>query len=155
MPVRSASSSTASGRLPCARPADPRPSAGTILPSRNFTVRLAPFEAAPGAAAKAEALDSAAIVVLMMGSGEPSAAQSPLNSRRLSNCFFISSNMARRPSPVQADAAEIGTAASVRLDVEGPDDVAPLLGFLSDELDRGRAGKNRAAQLAKPRLKLG
>jgi hypothetical protein len=51
----------------------------------------------------------------------------------------------------------IGTAASVRLDVEGPDDVAPLLGFLSDELaeGRGRAGKNRAAQLAKPRLKLG
>jgi hypothetical protein len=42
--------------------------------------------------------------------------------------------------------------ASVRLDVEGPDDVAPLLGFLSDELaeGRGRAGKNRAAQVGKP-----
>ena len=70
------------------------PIAGTIVPSRNFTVRLAPFEGVPGAAAKAEALDSAAIVVLTVGSDEPSAAQSPLNSRRLSNCFFISSIMA-------------------------------------------------------------
>src|SRR5262245_53993927 len=51
---------------------------------------------------------------------------------------------------------ECRAAASVRFDVEGPDDVAPLLGFLSDELakGRGRAGKNRAAQVGEPRLHL-
>src|SRR5262245_61047572 len=38
--------------------------------------------------------------------------------------------------------------ASVRLDVEGPDDLGPFLGFVGDELAKvgGRAGKNRAAQ---------
>ena len=62
-----------------------------MVPSWNFTVRPAPFEAAPVAAARADALDSAAIIALTAGSDEPSAAQSPLNSRRLSNCLFISS----------------------------------------------------------------
>src|SRR5262245_38029501 len=52
---------------------------------------------------------------------------------------------------------ESRAAASVRLDVEDPDHAAPLLGFLSDELaeGRGRAGKNRAAQVGERRLHLG
>src|SRR5271167_471556 len=79
-PVRSASSSAASGRLPCARFAEPWPSAGTIVPSGNFTI---------GVAARADALDSATIVVPTEKNDEPSATQSPLNSRRFSNCLFI------------------------------------------------------------------
>ena len=49
------------------------------------------------------------------------------------------------------------TAASVRLDVEGPDDVAPLLDFVGDELAEvcGRDDKRRAPQVGKPRLQLG
>src|SRR6266478_5436683 len=52
---------------------------------------------------------------------------------------------------------ECRAAASVRLDVEGPDDVAPLLRFVGDELAevRGRARKHRAAQAGKPCLELG
>ena len=73
-----------------------------MVPSRNFTVRPAPFEAAPVAAARADALDSAAIIVLTAGSDEPTAAQSPLNSRLLNNCLFISST--------QENAAQILTA---------------------------------------------
>src|SRR5262249_33877016 len=44
-----------------------------------------------------------------------------------------------------------------RLDVEGPDDVAPLLRFVGDELAevRGRAHKRCAAQVSKPRFRLG
>src|SRR5262245_26993426 len=47
--------------------------------------------------------------------------------------------------------------ASVGLDVEGPDDVAPFLRFVGDELAKvgGRAGKNRAAQAGKLCLELG
>jgi hypothetical protein len=44
-----------------------------MVPSLNFTVRAAPFEAATVAAAKADALDSAAIVALMAGGDKPSA----------------------------------------------------------------------------------
>ena len=43
------------------------------MPSWNFTVRPVPSAAAPVAAAKAHALDSAAIVALTAGSDEPSA----------------------------------------------------------------------------------
>src|SRR5215813_1228740 len=41
------------------------------------------------------------------------------------------------------------TAASVRLDVEGPDDLAPLFAVVSDELAEigGRANERRAAEL--------
>jgi len=48
-------------------------------------------------------------------------------------------------------------AASLRLDVEGPDDVAPLLGFLGDELAKvgGRTRKHGAVEIGKPRLDLG
>src|SRR5262249_14690916 len=44
--------------------------------------------------------------------------------------------------------------ASVRLDVEGPDDLAPLFAVVSDELAEigGRAAKHRASLLDKPRL---
>src|SRR5436309_3426116 len=47
--------------------------------------------------------------------------------------------------------------ASLRLDVEGPDDVAPLLGFVGDELAKvgGREREHVAAQVGKPRLDLG
>jgi hypothetical protein len=47
--------------------------------------------------------------------------------------------------------------ASLRLDVEGLDDVAPRLRFLGDELTKigRRARKHRAAQVGKPRFRLG
>src|SRR5262245_36989496 len=48
-------------------------------------------------------------------------------------------------------------AASVRLDVEGPDDVAPLLGLAGDELTEvaRRAHHHCATQVGKPHLDLG
>jgi hypothetical protein len=46
----------------------------------NFTVRFAPLEAAPLAGSTADAADAA--------TQEPSATQSPLNSRRFSNRIF-------------------------------------------------------------------
>src|SRR5215831_1248662 len=51
----------------------------------------------------------------------------------------------------------IGTAASVRLDVEGLDHLAPLLGFIGDVFSevRGRAHKCRASQVSKPRFCVG
>src|SRR5262245_46468855 len=47
--------------------------------------------------------------------------------------------------------------ASVRLDVEGADHLAPLLGFVSDELCEvgGRERECVAAQVGKPRFELG
>ena len=47
--------------------------------------------------------------------------------------------------------------ASVRLDVEGPDDLAPLFAVVSDELAEigGRANERRAAELGEPRLDFG
>src|SRR5262245_66333966 len=47
--------------------------------------------------------------------------------------------------------------ASLRLDVEGPDHVAPLLRFVGDELAKvgGRADKWCDAQISKTRLDLG
>jgi hypothetical protein len=62
-----------------------------MVPSWNFTVRPALFEAAPVAAARADAFDSAAIIALTAGSDEPSAAQNLLNPRLLNNFLFISS----------------------------------------------------------------
>jgi hypothetical protein len=47
----------------------------------NFTVRLAPLEAVPLAGSAADAFDDA--------TQEPSATQSPLNSRRFNNRIFI------------------------------------------------------------------
>src|SRR5215472_12807326 len=79
-PVRSASSSAASGCLPCARFAEPWPSAGTTVPLGNFTV---------GVAARADAPGSATIIVPTEESDAPSVTQSPLNSRRFSNCLFV------------------------------------------------------------------
>src|SRR6185369_3839680 len=67
-PVRSASCSSACGRLPFPRLAEPWPRAGTTAPSRNLTVRFSAADAVPEAAPKA--------------ANEPTAAQSPLNSRR-------------------------------------------------------------------------
>src|SRR6516165_2866735 len=51
----------------------------------------------------------------------------------------------------------VGTAASVGPDFGRPDDLAPLLGFLGDQLAEvgGRARKHRAAEIGKPRLHLG
>jgi len=48
-----------------------------MVPSLNFTVRPAPPEAAPVTSARADALDSAAIVALTAESDDPSAAQNP------------------------------------------------------------------------------
>src|SRR5215475_4628836 len=79
-PVRSASSSSASGCLPCPICQEPWPNAGTTAPVGNFTVRLAPVEAAPLAGSTADASDDV--------TKEPSATQSPLNSRRFSNRIF-------------------------------------------------------------------
>src|SRR5215475_3197979 len=47
--------------------------------------------------------------------------------------------------------------ASLRLDVEGPDDVAPLLRFVGDELAKvgGREREHGAAEGGKPRLDIG
>src|SRR4029434_5271376 len=47
--------------------------------------------------------------------------------------------------------------ASVRLDVEGPDDIAPLLRFVRDVLSevRGREHEHVATQVGKPRLDFG
>src|SRR5215470_8133285 len=47
--------------------------------------------------------------------------------------------------------------ASVRLDVEGPDEFAPLLRFVGDELAKvgGRVCEHVATQIRKPRLHLG
>src|SRR5258708_39741240 len=46
-----------------------------------------------------------------------------------------------------------GGSASLRLDVEGPDDVAPLLDFVGDELAKvgGRKREHGAAEIGKPR----
>src|SRR6516162_1960338 len=50
-----------------------------------------------------------------------------------------------------------GGLASLRLDVEGPDEFAPLLRFVGDELAKvsGRAWKHAASQIGKPRFELG
>src|SRR5262249_52004957 len=50
-----------------------------------------------------------------------------------------------------------GSRGSVRLDVEGPDDLGPFLGFVGDELAKvgGRAHKRCAAQVSKLRFRLG
>ena len=47
--------------------------------------------------------------------------------------------------------------ASFRLDIEGPDDVAPLLRFVGDELAEvgGRTDERCATQIGEPRLHLG
>ena len=46
---------------------------------------------------------------------------------------------------------------SLRLDVEGPDEFAPLLRFVGDELAKvsGRGREHVATQVGKPRLDLG
>src|SRR5262249_31586580 len=51
----------------------------------------------------------------------------------------------------------IGTPVSFGLDVGGPDHLAPLLGFVGDELTkvRGRAHQRRAAHVSKPRFHVG
>jgi hypothetical protein len=75
---------------PWARRAEPKPSAGTMAPSRSLTARVGPFEPAPIASEVSNALDSAAIA-LTAGSDEPSAAQNRLNFRLLSSCPIIAS----------------------------------------------------------------
>ena len=65
-----------------------RSGAGT-MPSWNLTVRLAPFEAAPGTEAKADVLDSAVMVVLMAGSDEPSAAAPAARCRKCRRGSFM------------------------------------------------------------------
>jgi hypothetical protein len=57
-----------------------------MVPSWNLTVRPALFDAGV-VAAKADVPDGATIIALTAGSDKPSAAQSPLNSRRSSNCL--------------------------------------------------------------------
>src|SRR6516164_9745525 len=49
-----------------------------------------------------------------------------------------------------------GGSASLRLDVEGPDEVAPLLRFVADELAKvsGRKRERVATEVGKPRLVL-
>src|SRR5262249_51386338 len=76
-PVRNASCSSAAGCLPCPICQEPWPIAGTMVPSRNLTVWAVPFEATAVAASSANAPDKA--------TNEPSAPQSPLNSRRFNN----------------------------------------------------------------------
>src|SRR5215813_6514109 len=88
-PVRSASSSSASGCLPFARPAEPWPNAETTVPSRNFTVCPAPVEATPLAASRADAPDEV--------TNELSATQSPLNSRRFSGLVSLPFTMRSLP----------------------------------------------------------
>ena len=68
------------GCFPCPRCQEPWPNAGTTAPVGNFTVRLARLEAASLAGSTADAPDDA--------TQEPSATQSPLNSRRFSNRIF-------------------------------------------------------------------
>src|SRR5262249_32449223 len=50
-----------------------------------------------------------------------------------------------------------GSRGSIRFNAHELDNLAPLLGFLSDELaeGRGRAGKHRAAQIGEPGLDFG
>src|SRR5215469_1600439 len=79
-PVRSASSSSARGRLSFPRPAEPWPNAGTTVPSRNLTVRLVPVDSAP-VASRADAPDEV--------TNELSTTQSPLNSRRFSSLVSL------------------------------------------------------------------
>src|SRR5262245_57245414 len=47
--------------------------------------------------------------------------------------------------------------ASLRLDVGGPDDLAPFLGFVGDQLFKvdGREREHGATEIGKPRLELG
>src|SRR5215510_14570942 len=67
----------------------------------------------------------------------------------------------RLPVPRASDLpglrATVGFAQSLRLDVGHPDHLAPLLGFVRDQLAEvsRRARKRRAAQIGKPRLDLG
>ena len=46
---------------------------------------------------------------------------------------------------------------SLRLDVRGPDYLAPLIGFIGDELAEigGRAGKRRASEISEPSFQFG
>src|SRR5215469_11854751 len=76
-PVRNASSSSAAGRLPRPIFAEPWPIAGTMVPSRNLTVRAVPVEATAAAPSRANAPDKV--------TNELSATQRSLNSRRLSD----------------------------------------------------------------------
>src|SRR5262245_35442337 len=48
-------------------------------------------------------------------------------------------------------------ATSLRLDIGGPDHLAPLFGFLSDQLAEvsGRTRKHRAAEVSEPRFHVG
>src|SRR5215472_15273198 len=82
-PVRSASSSSACGCLPFPSPAEPWPNAGMTVPSRNFTVRPAPGEAASRADAPV--------------ANELSATQSPLNSRRFSSLVSLLEPISKSP----------------------------------------------------------
>src|SRR5262245_14934238 len=68
------------------------------------------------------------------------------------------------PSPHRTRHSRHGTlwnidsgSASLRLDVEGPDEFAPLLRFVGDELAKlsGREREQVATQVGKPRLDLG
>src|SRR5262249_20051587 len=81
--------------------------------------------------------------------------------------------LAQRPShPSQPDATAVGVdfaerqlwnigpdsgSGSLHLYVEGPDEFAPLLGFVGDELAKvsGRADKRRASEVSQPRLDFG
>src|SRR5262249_2913204 len=74
-PVRNASSSSAAECFPCPRCQEPWPIAGTLVPSRNLTVWAVDTTAV--AASRVNAPDKA--------TNEPSATQSPLNSRRFNN----------------------------------------------------------------------
>src|SRR5262245_21187062 len=68
----------------------------------------------------------------------------------------ITSSAAIRRTDVMEYRPDSGSV-SLRLDVEGPDDVAPLLRFVGDELAEvgGRSGQHGAAQIGEARLDLG
>src|SRR5215831_11903091 len=65
--------------------------------------------------------------------------------------------VARSAAALPIAEQKIMTAASVRLDIGGPDHFAPLLGLVGDKLTEvpGRARKYAAAEVGKPRAHLG
>jgi hypothetical protein len=82
-----------------------------MVPSRNFTVRLAPVDATSLAASRADARDEP--------TNELSATQSPVNSRRFSNLVFSLFNYTSPcPAPIVPDRGSGPAGCSTRVAYE-------------------------------------
>ena len=141
-------------------------SAPACLLSPNADIAMLAGRAAPGGEQARPARGSGVVSTSMSSTqlcADPAAMlrlQRKVRFRHLRTCRRIGSGQqcARRRHCRYSRNGRYGTldrvTASVRLDVEGPDDVAPLLGFLGDQLaELGRRSRQRrAAEVGEPRL---